>query len=129
MPLRPRRLADLGLLDDEYAQAIVAAFVEIRSRRLHDQFVVDAIQGWGRHVDLPERERSDRKPLTRGTRTRTWGLHEHVKFSQSTNDVYPRSVKRALSLPRRYGMSPSANPQLVSRTHSVNSARQVLARQ
>ena len=36
---------DLGLLSREKAEAIVAACQEIRSGHLHDQFVVDVIQG------------------------------------------------------------------------------------
>ena len=37
--------SELGLLDDERADAIVAACEEIRAGALHDQFVVDVIQG------------------------------------------------------------------------------------
>src|ERR1700738_1194554 len=36
---------DLGLLDATKADAIVAAAEEVRAGRLHDQFVVDVIQG------------------------------------------------------------------------------------
>src|ERR1700754_2717777 len=36
---------ELGWLDRERCDAIVAACIEIRSGRLHDQFVVDVIQG------------------------------------------------------------------------------------
>ncbi|MGB6190828.1 MAG: lyase family protein, partial [Terracidiphilus sp.] len=36
---------DLGLLDAERTRAIVAACEEIRGGALHDQFVVDVIQG------------------------------------------------------------------------------------
>jgi aspartate ammonia-lyase len=36
---------ELGLLDEERADAIVRACVEIRGGALHDQFVVDVIQG------------------------------------------------------------------------------------
>ncbi|MGW3066074.1 lyase family protein, partial [Streptomyces sp. NPDC001130] len=36
---------ELGLLAPEKARAIVAACQEIRAGRLHDQFVVDVIQG------------------------------------------------------------------------------------
>ena len=35
----------LGLLDQERADAIIAACIEIRDGALHDQFVVDLIQG------------------------------------------------------------------------------------
>src|SRR3712207_4916778 len=36
---------DLGLLEPDKAAAVVQACEEIRSGRLHEQFVVDAIQG------------------------------------------------------------------------------------
>ena len=37
--------ADLGLLSPEMRDAIVAACEELRAGKLHDQFVVDQIQG------------------------------------------------------------------------------------
>ena len=42
---------DLELLEEERATAIIAACEAIRSGELHDQFVVDVIQGGRGHVD------------------------------------------------------------------------------
>ena len=91
---------DLRLLDARRADAIVRACEEIRAGKLHDQFVVDVIQGGAgtstnmnanevianRGLELMERARGDYA-----------GLHpnEHVNMSQSTNDVVPTALKVA----------------------------------
>ena len=83
------------------ALGIVAACEEIRAGKLHDHFVVDAIQGGAgtstnmnanevianRALELLGHERGEYKflhPL------------EQVNLSQSTNDVYPTAIKVAL---------------------------------
>jgi aspartate ammonia-lyase len=92
---------ELGLLDDEKTKAIVDACKELIAGKLHDQFVVDVIQGGAgtstnmnanevianRALELLGSERGDYKKL-----------HplEDVNMSQSTNDVYPTAVKVAL---------------------------------
>jgi aspartate ammonia-lyase len=92
---------ELGLLDLDVAEAIVAACRAIRDGALHDQFVVDVIQGGAgtstnmnanevianRALELLGRERGDYRHL-----------HplEHVNLGQSTNDVYPTAIKLAL---------------------------------
>ncbi len=92
---------ELGLLDAERTDAIVMACEEIRAGKLHDQFVVDVIQGGAgtstnmnanevianRALELLGRQRGDYKFLH---------PNEHVNLSQSTNDVYPTAVKVAL---------------------------------
>src|SRR5436305_2807625 len=91
---------DLGLLDDTRAGAIVAAAEEIRAGRLHEQFVVDVIQGGAetstnmnanevianRALELLARPKGDYHFLH---------PNEHVNMSQSTNDVYPTALKLA----------------------------------
>jgi len=91
---------DLGLLDPKRADAIVRACEEIRAGKLHDQFVVDVIQGGAgtstnmnanevianRGLELMERERGDYAALH---------PNEHVNMSQSTNDVAPTALKVA----------------------------------
>ena len=52
----------LGLLDTAIAEAIIAACMEIRGGSLHDQFVVDQIQGGAGTLDQHERQRGDRQP-------------------------------------------------------------------
>jgi aspartate ammonia-lyase len=91
---------DLGLLDPERAAAIVAACEEIRAGALHDQFVVDLIQGGaGTSTNMNSNEVIANRALEllgepRGAYAR---LHpnEHVNMGQSTNDVYPTALKLA----------------------------------
>lgn len=91
---------DLGLLDAERAHAIVAACVEIRAGALHDQFIVDVIQGGAgtstnmnanevianRALELMGRERGDYAMIH---------PNEHLNLSQSTNDAVPTALKIA----------------------------------
>ncbi|MGY0055875.1 aspartate ammonia-lyase [Streptomyces sp. LZ34] len=89
---------DLGLLEPRKADAIAAACQEIREGRLHDQFVVDVIQGGaGTSTNMNANEVIANRALeilghARGDYTH---LHpnEDVNLSQSTNDVYPTAVK------------------------------------
>jgi aspartate ammonia-lyase len=92
---------DLGLLDSTRADAIVAACDEIRAGHLHDQFVVDAIQGGaGTSSNMNANEVIANRALeilgfARGDYAQLHPL-EHVNLSQSTNDVYPTAIKIAL---------------------------------
>ncbi len=92
---------ELGLLDGEIAAAIVAACTEIRGGALHDQFVVDEIQGGaGTSTNMNANEVIANRALEllghdRGTYRVVHPL-EHVNLGQSTNDVYPTAVKVAL---------------------------------
>ncbi len=93
---------DLGLLDDARHTAIVQACREIREGRLHDQFVVDVIQGGaGTSTNMNANEVIANRALEiLGHRRGEYEhLHpnEHVNLSQSTNDVYPTAVKIASS--------------------------------
>ena len=92
--------ADLGLLSPDRRDAITAACEEIRAGRLHDQFVVDQIQGGAgtstnmnanevianRALEIMGHARGDYKFLH---------PNEHVNMSQSTNDVYPTALRLA----------------------------------
>jgi aspartate ammonia-lyase len=91
---------ELGMLDQTRADAIVAAAEEIRAGALHEEFVVDVIQGGAgtstnmnanevianRALELLGRPKGDYKFLH---------PNEHVNMSQSTNDVYPTALKLA----------------------------------
>jgi aspartate ammonia-lyase len=91
---------ELGLLDVTRTDAIVAAAEEIRAGKLHEQFVVDVIQGGAgtstnmnanevianRALELLGHPKGDYKFLH---------PNEHVNMSQSTNDVYPTALKLA----------------------------------
>lgn len=93
---------ELGLLDDTRAVAIDATCAEIDDGALHDQFIVDVIQGGAgtstnmnanevianRVLEILGHERGDYRHLH---------PNDHVNLSQSTNDVYPTAVNVATS--------------------------------
>jgi aspartate ammonia-lyase len=91
---------ELGLLDQETADAIVKACEEIRAGELHEQFVVDVIQGGaGTSTNMNANEVIANRALEllgheRGQYSRL-DPNEHVNLSQSTNDVYPTAIKVA----------------------------------
>ena len=92
---------ELGILSAERCEAIVKACEELRAGRLHEQFVVDVIQGGaGTSTNMNANEVIANRGLELMGRSRSdyAALHpnEHVNLSQSTNDVYPTAVKLAL---------------------------------
>jgi len=92
---------ELELLDAEKTAAIVKACEEIRAGQLHDQFVVDVIQGGaGTSTNMNANEVVANRALEHlgHKRGEYRYLHplEDVNMSQSTNDVYPTAVKVAL---------------------------------
>jgi len=92
---------ELRLLDKTKTDAIVRACEDLRAGKLHDQFVVDVIQGGaGTSTNMNANEVIANRGLelmgrARGEYTYLHPL-EHVNMSQSTNDVYPTAVKVAL---------------------------------
>jgi aspartate ammonia-lyase len=96
----------LGLLDPDIANAIIAACVEIRDGALHEQFVVDQIQGGaGTSTNMNANEVIANRALEllghdRGAYHVVHPL-EHVNLGQSTNDVYPTALKVALGTASR----------------------------
>src|SRR3954468_12298697 len=91
---------ELGLLDATRADAIIAAAEEIRAGRLHEEFVVDVIQGGaGTSTNMNANEVIANRALELLGRPKGdyHFLHpnEHVNMSQSTNDVYPTALKIA----------------------------------
>lgn len=97
---------DLGLVSSEKRSAIRAACNEIVSGALHDQFVVDLIQGGaGTSTNMNANEVIANRALelmgfSKGEYVK---LHPNndVNCSQSTNDVYPTAVRLALILASR----------------------------
>jgi aspartate ammonia-lyase len=91
---------DLAQIDEERANAIISACQEIRAGRLHEQFVVDVIQGGAgtstnmnanevianRALELMGKQKGDYSILHPNT---------HVNMSQSTNDVHPTALRIA----------------------------------
>src|SRR5260370_24227236 len=91
---------ELGLLDETRANDIIAAAEEIRAGRLHEEFVVDVIQGGaGTSTNMNANEVIANRALELLGRPKGdyHFLHpnEHVNMSQSTNDVYPTALKLA----------------------------------
>ena len=91
---------ELGLLDETRAKAIVTAAEEVRAGRLHEQFVVDVIQGGaGTSTNMNANEVIANRALELLGRPkgdyRFLHPNEHVNMSQSTNDVYPTALKLA----------------------------------
>lgn len=91
---------DLGLLNPAQGGAIVEACREIRAGALHDQFVVDLIQGGaGTSTNMNANEVIANRALEILGHKRGDYAHLHpneqVNLSQSTNDVYPTALKLA----------------------------------
>ncbi|MFC5300269.1 aspartate ammonia-lyase [Azospira restricta] len=94
---------ELGQLDETRAFAIIAACQEIAGGRLHDQFVVDVIQGGaGTSTNMNANEVIANRALELlGRQKGDYAyLHpiNHVNMSQSTNDVYPTALRVATCL-------------------------------
>lgn len=93
--------AELGLLDQKIANAIIEACKEIRGGKYHSQFVVDMIQGGaGTSTNMNANEVIANRALEimgheRGE-YQYCHPNNHVNLSQSTNDAYPTAVKIAL---------------------------------
>lgn len=90
------------ILDTTIAHAIVTACDEIISGKLHDQFPVDAIQGGaGTSTNMNANEVIANRALELlGKKRGEYKIvhpNNHVNLSQSTNDVYPTSIRLAAS--------------------------------
>ena len=92
---------ELGLIDARRADAIDRACQDVREGRLDDQFVVDVIQGGaGTSTNMNANEVVANRALEllglpAGRYDEIHPL-DHVNRSQSTNDVYPTSVRLSL---------------------------------
>src|SRR5699024_8398084 len=92
---------DVGALDADIANAIIAAAQEVASGQLHEQFILDMIQGGaGTSTSM----NCNGVTAHRALEPRGYAkgdceiLHplNHVNMGQSTNDVYPTALKLAL---------------------------------
>jgi aspartate ammonia-lyase len=90
--------AELGALDRKIADAIAKACDELLAGKLHDQFVVDMIQGGaGTSTNMNANEVVANRALellghTKGE-YKFCHPNDHVNCSQSTNDAYPTAIK------------------------------------
>jgi aspartate ammonia-lyase len=96
---------ELGQLDERHAGAIIQACRNIRAGELHDEFVVDVIQGGaGTSTNMNANEVIANRglELLGYEKGEYQHLHpmDHVNLSQSTNDVYPTAINIAL----RFGL-------------------------
>jgi aspartate ammonia-lyase len=92
--------ADLGVIDRKRAGAIILACEELVRGELHEQFVVDVIQGGaGTSTNMNANEVICNRALEHlgQEKGRYDVLHpnDHVNASQSTNDVYPTALRLA----------------------------------
>ncbi len=92
---------DLKLLDDDVAEAIIAACTEIKNGKLQLHFVVDMIQGGaGTSTNMNANEVIANRALEilghKKGEYKYCHPNNHVNLSQSTNDAYPTAVKIAL---------------------------------
>ena len=93
--------ADLGVIDQDVADAISFACDEILAGKYHDQFLTDLIQGGaGTSVNMNANEvianiALERMGLEKGDYNRCHP-NNHVNASQSTNDAYPTAFRIAL---------------------------------
>jgi aspartate ammonia-lyase len=92
---------ELGVLDDEKARVIDQVCEEIVAGQWHDQFVVGVIQGGaGTSTNMNTNEVIANRGLEILGHPRGDYAHLHpiddVNRSQSTNDVYPTSIKLAM---------------------------------
>lgn len=98
--------ASLGLIDEEKNRAICRACEELLSGKMHDEFVVDLVQGGaGTSANMNANEVICNRALELLGHEK--GQYEHlhplndVNMSQSTNDVYPSALNIALILELR----------------------------
>jgi fumarate hydratase class II len=87
---------ELGVLDEERAQAIIAAAEEVAAGKYDDQFPIDVFQtGSGTSSNMNMNEvlatLANRSLKDAGSET-TVHPNDHVNASQSSNDVFPTSV-------------------------------------
>ena len=92
---------DLGIIDKNIADAIIAACHEIKNGSLHEHFVVDMVQGGaGTSTNMNVNEVIANRALEiLGHKKGEYQYchpNNHVNLSQSTNDAYPSAMKIAL---------------------------------
>jgi aspartate ammonia-lyase len=91
---------EAGLLEPPLGKAITAACDEVMAGKLHDQFIVDALQGGaGTSANMNANEVIANRAieLLNGEKGDYRMVHplNHVNLSQSTNDVFPTAVRIA----------------------------------
>ena len=90
--------AQLGVLDQKIADAIIAACRELVDGKLHDQFPVDMMQGGaGTSVNMNANEVIANRALElmghKKGEYQYCSPNDHVNCAQSTNDAYPTAFR------------------------------------
>jgi aspartate ammonia-lyase len=98
-----RANAEIGVLEQDKASLIDRACEEIKEGKLHDQFVVDIMQGGaGTSTNMNANEVIANRGLELAGHSKGAYQHlnpnDHVNRSQSTNDTYPTALKVGLCL-------------------------------
>ncbi|NWQ42365.1 aspartate ammonia-lyase [Bacillus sp. EB106-08-02-XG196] len=89
--------AEIGQLDKNVANAIMAAADEVMEGKLHDQFIVDPIQGGaGTSINMNTNEVLANRALEiigeiKGN-YKVISPNSHVNMAQSTNDAFPTAI-------------------------------------
>nr|WP_318507144.1 aspartate ammonia-lyase [Bacillus sp. T3] len=89
--------AEIGQLDQKVADAIAQAAQEVIDGNLHDQFIVDPIQGGaGTSINMNTNEVIANRALeiigeTKGN-YKVISPNSHVNMAQSTNDAFPTAI-------------------------------------
>jgi aspartate ammonia-lyase len=88
---------EIGELDERISKAIVAAAEEVIEGKLHDQFIVDPIQGGaGTSINMNTNEVLANRALEiLGEEKGNYKLispNTHVNMAQSTNDAFPTAI-------------------------------------
>lgn len=112
---------ELGLLDEMRTTAIVKACGELIDGKLHEQFVVDVIQGGaGTSTNMNANEVIANRALELMGHRKGQYQHLHpnedVNIGQSTNDVYPSALKIAV---RALGVTASKRLDAMPATPTV----------
>lgn len=89
--------ADIGQLNPKVAKAIAGAADEVIEGKLHDQFIVDPIQGGaGTSINMNANEVLANRALELLGKSKgdykTISPNSHVNMSQSTNDSFPTAI-------------------------------------
>ncbi len=93
----------LGLIDEKVAKALMQAAREVQEGRFNDQFVVDVFQagaGVSFHMNANEVIANRAAEILGGKLGDYSVVHpnDHVNYGQSTNDVFPTSMRLAALL-------------------------------
>ncbi|OCA87383.1 aspartate ammonia-lyase [Pseudobacillus wudalianchiensis] len=92
---------DIGQLDPKIADAIIEAAEEVINGSLHDQFIVDPIQGGaGTSINMNANEVIANRALELlGEQKGSYKIvspNSHVNMAQSTNDAFPTAIHLAV---------------------------------